>query len=277
MVDRMRRDIDLRPSDQREGGGQSATLAFALSFRGRNPEKVALVANTLASQYIEENLKVRERQAAGTADFLKGQLAVVKRRLDEQERLVSDFKKRYLGELPQQLDANLATIERLDAQLRANGDSQTRATERREALLRQFADASSPLGPRGPDSAEDRLAKMNEELRQLRANYSEKYPDVVRLKGEIAALEREIAGGAASLRRRTKPPAAVQSPYVAPDEAGDRRDRRRDRDPEERGEAGAQRDRLRISVASRTSPGGSRNSRRCRATTRRPASSTRRS
>ena len=43
------------------------------------------MTNTLASFYIEENLKVREKQAAGTADFLKVQLAEVKGRLDDQE------------------------------------------------------------------------------------------------------------------------------------------------------------------------------------------------
>ena len=95
---------------------------------------MALVTNTLASFYIEENLKARERQATGTTEFLKAQLAETKKRLDEQERRVSEFKRRYLGELPQQMQANLATLEALNAQLRLNSDNQVRAVERRQAL-----------------------------------------------------------------------------------------------------------------------------------------------
>jgi polysaccharide chain length determinant protein (PEP-CTERM system associated) len=212
LVDRMRRDIELKPADQKDQPGIS-TLAFGLSYRGRDPEKVAQVANDLAGQYIEENLKARARQAAGTADFLKAQLTGVKARLDEQERVLSDFKRRYLGELPQQLDTNLATVERLNAQIQANADSQARAVERRDALLRQLADAGTVSGA-SPDTTEDRVAKLKEELRQLRVNYSDKYPDVVRLKAEIAALEREISQKGSEPQKETRAVATVQSPYA---------------------------------------------------------------
>ena len=94
----MRRDIQLEIKAPR--GGKRPPCAFALSYQGRDPRTVALVTNTLASFYVEENLKARERQASGTAEFLKAQIAETKKRLDEQERRVSEFKRRYLGELP---------------------------------------------------------------------------------------------------------------------------------------------------------------------------------
>src|SRR5687768_18109181 len=59
-------------------------------------------------------------------------LAEVKKRLDDQEALVSQYKKKYMGELPQQTDANLSAIERLNTQLRMNSDNQMRVHERRE-------------------------------------------------------------------------------------------------------------------------------------------------
>src|SRR5438874_5702531 len=92
VIERMRKDIklELRSVEQTEDR-RGATVAFALSYQGRNPETVARVANTLASFYIEENLKARERQAVGTSEFLKVQLTDAKKRLDVQEALVSDF------------------------------------------------------------------------------------------------------------------------------------------------------------------------------------------
>src|SRR5207248_2955995 len=186
VIQRMRSDIklELKSIEQKEDL-RSATISFALSYAGRNPELVARVTNTLASFYIEENLKARERQATGTAEFLKAQLADVKKRLDGQEAVVSEFKKRYMGELPQQTDANLSAIERLNIQLRLNGDNRARALERREALVRQLSDAAS-LSPSaaGPEGRVERLARLQQDLRSLRSTYSDKYPDIARLKQE---------------------------------------------------------------------------------------------
>jgi succinoglycan biosynthesis transport protein ExoP len=213
VIERMRKDIklELKSVEQTEDR-RAATIAFALSYAGRNPATVARVTNTLASFYIEENLKARERQAAGTSEFLKVQLSEVKKRLDAQESRVSEFKKRYMGELPQQTEANLGAMEQLSAQLRLNNDARTRAMERRETLAKQLADAGS-LGPgsSGPEGNIERLARLNQELRQLRSAYSDKYPDIVRIKEEIAALEREIADPDSAKDKKATP---AMSPYV---------------------------------------------------------------
>jgi polysaccharide chain length determinant protein (PEP-CTERM system associated) len=198
LIERMRQDIQLEIKGVDPRGRGSATVAFALSYRGPNPSTVAQVTNTIASFYIEENLRVREKQATGTAEFLKVQLQETKKRLDEQERRVSAFKSRYMGELPEQLPANLATLERLHAQLRINTDNQIKALERRDAMARQRLDEEAtpvslgaPGAPAAPDAAAVRLTRLRQELTELRAQFRERYPDVVRLRAEIAALERE--------------------------------------------------------------------------------------
>src|SRR2546422_3228755 len=141
VVDRMRRDIrmefkgrDIR-MDPKEStvvvpqGGSVATVAFTLSFRGRDPETVAKVTNTLASLFVEENLKLRKRQAAGTAKFLRVELEEMKRKLDQEEQRVGEFKERHLGELPEQTPVNLAILERLNVELRLNKENQIRVME----------------------------------------------------------------------------------------------------------------------------------------------------
>src|SRR5207245_9789673 len=80
VVEKMRRDIQLVLKGVEPMSTRSATVAFNLSYRGRDPETVAKVTNTLASFYVEENSKIRERQASETAQFLKHQLADPKRR-----------------------------------------------------------------------------------------------------------------------------------------------------------------------------------------------------
>jgi len=64
----------------------------------------------------------RERQAGRTAGFLETQLDDAKKQLDDQERRASEFRLKHVGELPQQVDANLASLERLNTKLRLNGE-----------------------------------------------------------------------------------------------------------------------------------------------------------
>lgn len=199
IIGRMRGAIKLDLKEVEHSGrraGQAAIAGFSVSYRGSDPQTVALVTNALTSFYVEENLKVRERQATGTAEFLRVQLEETKKRLDAQERKVGEFKKRYIGELPQQLQANLATLERLNVQHRINSENQIRAQERRDALAKQLAEANPSAPTEGPDAPTIRIARLRQELTSLRARFSERYPDVVRVKTEIAALVRQLADAA---------------------------------------------------------------------------------
>src|SRR2546429_9589568 len=111
VVEKMRRDIQLELKGvEQQMSGRSATVAFNLSYRGRDPERVAAVANTLPAFYVEENSKLRERQASQTTRFLKDQLAEARTRLDAQEARGRGFKARHPGELPQPMGVDLATL-----------------------------------------------------------------------------------------------------------------------------------------------------------------------
>ena len=194
LVDRMRKDIklELKVTPGREGY-RSATTAFTLSYRGPDPQTVAQVTNTLASFYIEENLKVRERQATGTAEFLKVQLTETRKRLDGLESRVSDFRRRYLGELPQQMQTNLTMMDNLNQQLRLNSDNQTRVIERRDSITGLLAEAASSPQSGVAESRGARLGRLQQELAAARSRYTEQHPSVIRLKAEIAATEQEPA------------------------------------------------------------------------------------
>ena len=180
-IEEMRRDIQLEPKvvDQ---GGRITTVGFGLSYRGTDSVKVADVTNALAGLYVERNSKIRARQASGTAEFLKTQLTDMKAKLDDQERRI--------GQAPLPLEAEVAGLERLNMRLRVNTDRQLRAMDRRERLVKE---AEGPVLTATPGAAPEtpaaRLAKLKQDLAELKTRYTDKYPDVIRVKGEIAALE----------------------------------------------------------------------------------------
>src|SRR5262249_31158940 len=74
---------------------------------------------------------------------------------------------------------------------------QARARERLAALASQLAEADSfrtagagAFGG-GPEDPRTRLARLQQQLTELRVQYSERYPDVIFLREEIATLEQQ--------------------------------------------------------------------------------------
>jgi succinoglycan biosynthesis transport protein ExoP len=197
IVARMHRDIQLELKGVESAmSGRASTIAFTISYGGSQPYTVARVANELARMYVQENTKIREGQASRTAEFLKGQLADARRELDAHDQRANEFRLSHLGELPQQVQTNLASLERLNMQLRLNGENQIRALDRRERLEQQRAGAigARPSVAASPDS--DRLSKLKQQLDELRGRFTDAYPDIVRLRDEVATLSAKVDGQA---------------------------------------------------------------------------------
>jgi uncharacterized protein involved in exopolysaccharide biosynthesis len=70
VVEAVRKKIKIDVS--RGGGGRDTTSAFTISYRGKDPKKVMEVTNTLASNFISQNLQIRESQAQGLPGALHG-------------------------------------------------------------------------------------------------------------------------------------------------------------------------------------------------------------
>ena len=95
---------------------------FRIAFQGSNPQVVAGVANELANQFIEENLRVREGQFSGTTDFLDTQLQDTKKQLEDKETEMGRIKSTYIMDLPESKQFHLEALSTLRAQLRQSQD-----------------------------------------------------------------------------------------------------------------------------------------------------------
>lgn len=193
LADRMRADVRIDTTEVRRPAGDQATVAFAISYRGRNPELVAQVTNELAKLFVERNARIREQLTTGTLDLLQAQVDDVKRKLDEREREMAAFKSRHAGELAEQQAANLAALERLNAQLRLNIDRQLRVMEHRDELTGEFSGDPVLAPSAAPDEVSAQIAKLRAELADLRTRFTDEHPDVLRVKSQLAALEGQRA------------------------------------------------------------------------------------
>jgi len=195
-LDQMRRDVVVQPTGPEMLSGKIKTVAFNLSYTGERVDTVAAVANEIATFYVARNDAMRSGEAVKTTQFLKSQLDEAKRHLDTQEGRLRAYTQAHNGELPQQVDMNLATLERLNTQLRLISEQQIRTLEQRQRLMETIPAAGLTRLSASDAPATDLLEQKKATLGQLESQFTSKHPDVVRLKQEIAALETsQVKGG----------------------------------------------------------------------------------
>ncbi|HEX3556524.1 MAG TPA: GNVR domain-containing protein [Thermoanaerobaculia bacterium] len=204
LVDKVRDDLTVRVQGD----------TFFIYFVGRDPVTVARTANRVAELFIESSLQQRENRAQGTSTFLEKELEQTKAKLEGQEARIAEFKRLNLGDLPEQRDTNLHAVEQLQGKLEINMDALDRAETRKLLLQRQVAELSYapaarpalPAAPGGPP-APTRVEQLQAELAELRARYTDRHPDVIRKRAELARLE-------ALESQRPETPAAAAAPAV---------------------------------------------------------------
>jgi protein tyrosine kinase modulator len=198
-VDLLRKAISVIPIKSLISNDKDELPGFTISFTGNDPRLAQQVCSEITSMFIEENLHLREQSAVSTTNFLKNQLDDAKKRLDEQDARLAEFKRKYMGSLPgnEQTDMNLMTS--YGSQLEAVTSEVARAEQDRaygQSLLDQQLTAwqnSQKSAGVSQDSLEQQLGILQAQLVSMRAHYTEDYPDVVKLKEDIAALKKKIA------------------------------------------------------------------------------------
>lgn len=200
LVELMRSNINIELVEgERRDPRRDELNAFKLSFAAESPRVAQQVASRLTSLFIEENLKAREQQSLGTTNFLQAQLEVARQDLQEQEKRLSEFKTRYLGELPEQQAGNLTVLAGLQMRLQNNATSLNRAREQRVFLvtmLQQYeslAEAGGTLPGSPLESptaiAARELARVRTQRAALLARYTREHPDIAKIDEEIAQAE----------------------------------------------------------------------------------------
>ena len=180
----LRNDISISIAGDRRRG---PTNAFTISFKGTEPQMVMDITNALARFFIEENLRDREAQAIGTSDFLENELQSMRRRLEEKEQAFKQFRTENMGTLPEQLDTNLRVLDRLQFQLTGRQEALREARARLVALQNQPLDEEVAAQMRGKPPVN--INQLRAELARLQTRYTDKHPDIIKIKQQIKYLE----------------------------------------------------------------------------------------
>jgi uncharacterized protein involved in exopolysaccharide biosynthesis len=196
IVKQMKEDIILEPiiSDlQSEQTGRNMsfiTIAFNLSYQGKDPDTVQKVTETLSNLFLEEDIKRRGKIVSATTNFLKEELARLKNEINSHEKKISEFKTEHQTMLPDEKNYNFQAILRLERELDKT-EIRLRFLREKEMLLETQLARVEPLSPiivEGENVATNpnqRLKQLYLELTMKRSLYSEKHPDIKKVKNEI--------------------------------------------------------------------------------------------
>jgi succinoglycan biosynthesis transport protein ExoP len=205
-VERMRKDIEIELV--RDGEGRVS--AFNVSYSSRDPRVAQQVTSELTNLFISENLEVRQQQSEDTTKFLESQLETARKTLSDQEGKIREFKGQHVGELPAQVGSNLQILSGLQSQLQTEEDALNAAKQQRvylETLVNQYRSLQG--SPKTEGGATVGLPALDEELDKLRAqladlssHYTDRHPDVRKVKEQIAKTEKMRDQMIASLKAK---------------------------------------------------------------------------
>ena len=181
------------------------TVAFTLSFEDESAKKAQMVANEIASYFLEKNLEAREKHARTTAKFFEEQLQQTKGKVDNLESRLAAYRQEHLEELPEFTAINMQKLEKLNADI-SNINMQVRSLEEQRVLIKTQLAAADPYTGANPRvlSTDERLQQAQLERAALVARYSEKHPLVTAKNQEIALLEGRATDSGSLAQRRDR-------------------------------------------------------------------------
>jgi succinoglycan biosynthesis transport protein ExoP len=227
MVERMRKDIQI----ELVRDAHNQITAFNVYYWARDPYVAQQVTSQLTNLFINENLEVRQQQSEDTTKFMEGQLETARQTLAAQEGKIREFKAQHVGELPEQLATNLQILGGLQSQLQGEEDALNTARQQHvylQSLLNQYrtlqgSSKTSDGAPLGLAAVDQELEKLRTQLADMSSHYTDRHPDVRKLKDQIATTEKMRAQIIAGMKAKADGGAAAEQ-VPAPVTAADLRD-----------------------------------------------------
>jgi polysaccharide chain length determinant protein (PEP-CTERM system associated) len=174
--------------------------SFRVAYHGENPRQASEIANELAATFIAENLKAREQQFVGTAEFLDHELQETKAQLETREQQLQSIKRNYVMDLPESKQFHLEALNTLRTQLAASQDRVSRAQQDKAMLQSMSAasptvdlDSGIPGATGGSSPLQKQIQKLEAHLSELQTRYGPNFPDVRKSQAELDRLRKKAA------------------------------------------------------------------------------------
>jgi len=221
-VEGMRKQIEIELVRDAE----NRVSSFNVYYSARDPHVAQQVTSELTNLFISENLEVRQQQSEDTTKFLESQLETARQTLSDQEEKIRQFKGQHVGELPAQVGSNLQILAGLQSQLQTEEDALNTAKQQRvylETLVNQYRSLQGTPKTAGGTTTvglpavDEELDKLRAQLADLSSHYTDRHPDVRKLKEQIAETEKTRDRIITDLKAKASAPADPDAATANPD------------------------------------------------------------
>jgi len=220
LVFRLRKAIEVTPPDTSLGVQSRQLPGFYVNVTYDNPEIAQRVCSEITNKFMEQNVKYMNEKTKQAADFLAERADDAKRSLDEQDAKLAEFKKKYMGSLPDQQQANLGLLQTMNSQLDAITQAISRAQQDKamnESLLSAQLGTwkATKVGVTPTETLEEQLTTLQEQLAVLLSRYTAEHPDVIKTKNQIEQLQQRIASAPKGAQSATNAaPGEIEPPQI---------------------------------------------------------------
>jgi len=199
IIDRMREGVGVQPvlTELNQGVKRRNEIEeisqFRISFTHRNATIAMQVAQRLSNDFIEQHIETRITLSQKSLEFIDDELARLAERIREVEARVAEVKNANPGRLPEDMTTTQRRLERLMTDMAFAQRSLSEAISDEGFFRSQINNAPVGIGEMTP---ENRLKSLDLQIAEYRARgFTDKHPDVVKTKLEIATLKQAIALG----------------------------------------------------------------------------------
>lgn len=152
---------------------------FTISYVDSNPRIARDFVNTLVRLYIEENTSSKRGESYDATNFLSGQIDTFRTKLEKAEKELNDYKRDKGGVIAVD-EARLFEEINTSQQKLYDLELTRRQLEGRRKVTRKSGD---PL--------QTKLAALNKRLEELRVEYNENYPEILKVKTDIETVKEQ--------------------------------------------------------------------------------------
>ncbi len=197
IIDKMRESVGVEPvlTELSQGVRQRNQVdeinQFRISFTHRNAAIAMRVTQRLSNDFIEQHIASRITLSQKSLEFIDDELARLAERIREVESRVAEVKKANPGRLPEDMTTTQRRLERLMTDMAFAQRSLAEAISDEAFFRSQINNAPVAIGEMTPVN---RLKSLDLQIAEYKARgFTDKHPDVIKTKSEIAGLKQGLA------------------------------------------------------------------------------------
>jgi polysaccharide chain length determinant protein (PEP-CTERM system associated) len=167
---------------------------FIVSLIDPDPVFAQKFINTLVNKYVEENISSKRDETYGANRFLQEQIAIFKDKLEKAEDRIIEFRNQQGIFFSVDEQTTLAAIKDFMLQIE-NLDLEIGTLQAKKERLDEQLNSLTPTVDSivSGSAAGSQLVVLEGRLENLRLRYTDSYPEIVRLKSEIASFQEQLA------------------------------------------------------------------------------------